>query len=160
MSLLVNWVFVLETPFVLNISRHLPPGWLEGLAFEDRKRVRRLEIHPDGRLIVLPGYRWDGCTPKFLVWDCALGVPDGVPHPTTQKPKAYYASLVHDALYQFLGAGLPLDRATADRIFLELLEEAEFAPARFYYRVVRLLGEASRLITRRIRRYDGRRVPL
>ena len=62
----------------------------------------------------------------------------------TDKPKAYYASLVHDALYQFL-PDLPPDnkvytRKMADDIFLEILEDADFALRNLYYYAVRVFG--------------------
>jgi len=82
----------------------------------------------------------------------------------TKKPKAYYASLLHDALYQFSIEGLPapLDRRSEiDRIFLEILERDGFAPRKLYYWAVRIFGGGFfYLYTRRKRGYKGRKVPL
>jgi len=77
----------------------------------------------------------------------------------TGRPKTYYASLVHDALYQFLPDDLPLSRAQADRCFLMLMTEHEFVLRRPYYAAVRALGWLTRPVTRRIRKtYGGRRI--
>ena len=61
---------------------------------------------------------------------------------TTKQPKTYYASLVHDALYQFLLDDLPLKRWQADRCFLRLMTKTGFAPRYLYWGAVRLLGWA------------------
>ncbi|AXK40671.1 DUF1353 domain-containing protein [Crenobacter cavernae] len=156
----VRWVFQLEIDCVYNVRRHLPAEWHEGCTFIDKKGRRRLEIHPNGDVKVLAGYSWDGCTPKISVFDLVLGTPDGVPNRVTKRPKAYYASLLHDVLYQFLDAGLPLSRAQADKVFLEILTRDRFAPRWIYYGAVRMFGGVFRLFTRRKRRYAGKRIPL
>ena len=57
---------------------------------------------PDGRLIIPREYTWDGCTPKFSILDIfVIGTPDGIKNINTGKPKTYFASLVHDVLYQY-----------------------------------------------------------
>lgn len=159
-ALSVKWIYVLDQDYSFNLRPYLPEDFTEGCAFEDRNHHRWLEIHPDGMAVVKARYAWDGCTPKFAVWDIVLGIPDGVPNATTQKPKAYYASLLHDVLYQFLDAGLPLQREAADRVFLDLLTRDRFGPRQIYHAAVRALGGVSRLFTRWKRSYQGRRVPL
>ena len=159
-ELAVSWIFVLDGDYVYNIHGHLPSGWNEGCAFIDRKGRRRLEIHPNGDARVLTGYAWDGCTPKFAFFDIVVGTPDGVPNQVTKKPKAYYASLMHDVLYQFLDAKLPLSRRQADRLFLEILIRDRFAPRWIYFVAVRVFGGLFRLFTRWKRSYAGKRVPL
>lgn len=158
----VAWIYVLDRDYIYNIAKHLPPlfNLSDGCAFEDANGKRWLEIHPNGCAVVKAGYAWDGCTPKFSLWDILVGTPDGVPHPITQKPKAYYASLLHDAFYQFLDAGLPLTRATVDAIFLEILTRDGFAPRQFYYQSVRYFGGLFRLIRGMQGRYGGRKVQL
>jgi hypothetical protein len=156
----VRWIFVLDADYIYSLRGHLPSDWNEGYAFIDEKGRRRLEIHPNGDARVLGGYAWDGCTPKFSVCDIVIGTPDGIPNETTKKPKAYFASLMHDALYQFLDAHLPLSRAQADRLFLEILTRDNFAPRRIYYLAVRVFGGMFRLFTRWKRSYAGKRVPL
>ena len=156
----VKWIFILDKDFVFNVRQHLTPDFSEGCAFVDRNGKRRLEIHANGDAIVLAGYSWDGCTPKFAIWDIVFGTPDGIPNSKTTKPKAYYASLLHDALYQFLDANLPMSRAGADRVFLEILARDGFGPRRVYYTAVRLFGGMSRRFTRWKRSYAGNRVSL
>jgi hypothetical protein len=159
-ELAVSWIYVLDGDYVYNLRPHLPDDWNEACAFVDRKGLRRLEIHPNGDARVLARYAWDGCTPKFSLFDIVFGISDGIPNETTKKPKAYYASLLHDALYQFLDANLPLSRAQADRVFLELMARDRFAPRLSYYAAVRVFGGLYRLFTRWKRGYAGKRIPL
>ena len=159
-ELAVRWIFELDADYVYDLRHYLPPDWSEGCAFIDRKGHRRLEIHPDGTARVPAGYAWDGCTPKLTLFDIVLGTPDGIPNQVTRKPKAYYASLMHDALYQFLDADLPLSRAQADGVFLEILTRDRFAPRPIYYAAVRMLGGVFRLCSRWKRSYAGKRIPL
>ena len=159
----VKWIFELHEDFTINVKSHFRAGLpanFPGCAFEDGRGKRRLEIHPDGTLRVLASYAWDGCTPKFALWDIVLGIPDGVPNQRTRQPKAYYASLVHDVLYQFLPNQLPVNRAAADAIFLELLTRDGFGPRWVYYAAVRVFGGMFRPMTHWKRSYDGRSVPL
>lgn len=156
----VRWIYVLEEDFVHNIGHHLPSGRCEGYAFLDKEGRRRLEIHPNGDLRVLARYAWDGCTPKFSIFDILVGTPDGVPNERTKKPKTYYASLVHDVLYQFLEINPSVPKAKADKIFLELLYRDGFAPRHIYYFFVSIFGGLSHSLTRRKRSYNGTRIPL
>jgi len=110
------------------------------MAFEDKDGVRWLEITRDGGITVLSGYAWDGCTPKICLFDLLFGTPDGTVDSRTGRPKTYFASLVHDVLYQSRRSGLPLPRATADRFFLRLLALTGFTPRAVYYAAVRLFG--------------------
>lgn len=155
----VKWIYVLDEDFSYDIRSHLPRDF-KGCSFEDSGGTRRLEIRPDGTATVFARYAWDGCTPKFSLWDILIGTPDGAPNSVTRKPKTYYASLMHDALCQFLDAGSPVKRAEADKIFLELMTRDGFAPRLVYYAAVRLFGGLSRQITRRKRRYNGRKLAL
>ena len=149
------WIFELEADYTYNIRAHLPAGWHTGCAFLEKGGRRLLELQPNGDARVPAGYCWDGCTPKFVIFDIVCGVPDGIPNRLTRKPKAYYASLLHDALYQFLDCGLPLTRAQVDRIFLELLARDDFAPRWLYYAAVRIFGGAFRIFTRWKRAHNG-----
>jgi hypothetical protein len=147
-QLSLKWIFVLDENYTWNVSSHLSEILPEGCAFVDRRGNRWLEIHPNGDAKVLAQYAWDGCTPKFVVWDLVFGTPDGMPNAKTKKPKAYYASLLHDVLYQFLDAKLPMSRREADRVFLELLTRDGFGPRWIYYFAVRMFGGVSRLFAR------------
>ena len=92
-------------------------------AFFDAKGRLRLLIERNGAITVTRGYTWNGCSPKFFVLDLLFGTPEGVVDARTAQRKTYYASMVHDALYQFLADGLPLTRVQADRCFLSLMGE-------------------------------------
>jgi len=84
------------------------------------------------------GYAWDGCSPKFNVLDIFLiGTPDGRINVNTGKPVTYYASLIHDALYQFR-KDLGIKRKVADKVFLYYL--GDFQLRFIYYAAVRLFG--------------------
>ena len=89
------------------------------------------------------GYAWNGCRPKVCVFDFLLGTPEGVVYAKTGRRKTYFASLVHDALYQFLPEDLPYRRRDADRFFLVLLGDSEFAPRWPYSAAVRLFAGSS-----------------
>jgi len=149
-----KWVFTLAEDFEWKSGRQVN----EDMAFFDKTGVRRMEIESDGTIRVIRGYSWDGCTPKFCLFDILIGVPDGAVDTTTKRPKAYYASLVHDALYQFLKDGSPYSRSQADRFFLRLMGETGFAPRYVYFLAVRLFGGLFGWFGRLLRRHSGKRV--
>ena len=132
----VRWVYKLEKNFTWAFNHPVP----EELVFKDKTGVVRLIIEPSGVITVTRGYAWNGCSPKVCIADLLFGTPEGVVHARTERPKTYYASLVHDALYQFLTDGLPLKRRDADEIFLRLMAETGFAPRWIYWFFVRLFG--------------------
>ena len=148
-----HWLFCLETNYSWQSPFVLDRDW----AFRDDKGHTRLLLTAEGVITVIKGYAWDGCTPKVCFLDLVLGTPDGVVYLGTRKPKTYYASLIHDALYQFLPEDPPLKRAQADRCFLLLMGEHKFALRHIYWLAVRLLGWISRPITRRTRQTFGGR---
>jgi hypothetical protein len=131
-----RWVFVLPGDF----------GWASGLAaphdlaFRDKTGVVRLVVLRSGLVTVPAGYAWDGCSPKFCLFDLVFGIPDGVVDSRTKRAKTYYASLVHDAMYQFLLDGLPYRRAQIDACFRRLMTETGFDLRGLYWAAVRLLG--------------------
>lgn len=91
----------------------------------------------DGKMTIHAGYAWNGCTPRLSVADLfTFGTPNGIIDYKTGKPKAYYASLVHDAIYQYH----VIDRKDADNMFKSMLKESDFMPANVYYRAVRMFG--------------------
>lgn len=132
----VTWAFQLEESY----------GWDSGLTteadrfFVDKTGIVRLLIEKSGRITVMKGYAWNGCSPKVVFLDLLIGTPDGAVYAPTGRPKAYYASLVHDALYQFSEAGSPISRSQADRIFLRLLRESEFSLRWPYFLAVYWFG--------------------
>ena len=124
----------------------------------DEKGILRLILHNDGSFTVKDEYAWNGCTPKFGFFDILIGTPDGVVHKDTGKPKAYYATMIHDALYQFIPfipEKFKITRKAADRFFLELLERDEFILRWIYWLAVRIFGglaiQGRRKVTRKTR---------
>lgn len=85
----------------------------------------------DGVLYIPKRYMWNGNSPKFFIWDIVVGTPDGI------DDKALEASLVHDALYQYL-KDIGIKRSLADKIYLRLLND--FKPRYIYYSLLRCFG--------------------
>jgi hypothetical protein len=100
-----------------------------------------LDISTSGMLTVKAnerGYSWDGCTPKFSVLNVLIvGVPDGHVDIRTMKPYTYFASMVHDALYQYLDS-VPIAKRDIDLLFLKML--GDFKLRHLYYHAVKWLG--------------------
>ena len=149
----VRWLYRLDESYSWESGRRLE----EDLAFRDKTGAVRLVIEREGRITVTRGYAWDGCTPKICIFDILIGVPDGVVHARTGRPKTYYASLIHDALYQFLPDGVPLKRHHVDDFFLRLMRESDFGPRWIYWLAVRLLGGLFRRAGRMVRQTRGTR---
>lgn len=101
-------------------------------------------------------YAWDGCTPKVpFYWLAIIGIPDWwekrhrvlrleageLREQDVFWPLAHPASLVHDALYQYLNVA-PVAKHEADLLFFHMLREAGmWLPLAFaYYLAVRLFG--------------------
>ena len=147
----VPWLYKLDANYTWGSGHPVP----HDLVFRDEGGNVRLIIESDGRITVTRGYAWNGCSPKLCIFDVLVGTPEGVVHREMQVPKTYHASLVHDALYQFLPDGLPLQRRHADRFFRRLLDEADFGPAWIYWLAVRVFGGLVRRATRAKRRWRG-----
>lgn len=133
-----NWKFCLHDDYTYFSHREFE----KDVTFYDNKNTPRLRISSGGDITVLKGYAWDGCSPKFNIFDWGyIGVPDGTMEKFTGQPKAYFASLVHDALYQFINdSDMPYTRVEIDKIFFVLLQESKFSLRAIYYGAVRLLG--------------------
>ncbi|WP_420473599.1 DUF1353 domain-containing protein [Noviherbaspirillum sp. ST9] len=102
-------------------------------------------------------YAWDGCTPKISwLWFVLIGTPDWwqkefsivrvsnhghVEEATVFWPMTHYASVVHDALYQYLHH-IPIKPSEVDRLFHTMLLEAGMWPwlAKLYYSLVKRCG--------------------
>jgi hypothetical protein len=102
-----------------------------------------LEIKEDGQIIVKGsnpgGYAWDGCSPKWNFIDLIFGTPDGRFDFNTDKQITYYASMIHDAFYQYKSS-VGLSRKEVDSIFKLNLQKSGFMLWRIYYCAVRLFG--------------------
>ena len=102
-----------------------------------------LKIHESGVIVVKGsngnGYSWDGCSPKIELFDLIIGTPDGRIELSTDKPLTYYASMLHDILYQFKEY-IFVTRREADQLFYTILKMKKFFWADVYFYVVRLFG--------------------
>ena len=105
-------------------------------------------------------YAWDGCTPKrFFLWLCMIGTPDWGPACIDIKiinkngvvddeqvfwQRAFYASLVHDALFQYLD-NIPIKRKDVNRLFRGMLRYSgmNLILSFVYYCMVCLFGAAG-----------------
>jgi len=152
----VAWLYRLERSYSWDSGLRVP----QDLVFRDKDGTVRLVVETSGRITVMRGYCWNGCSPKFCFFDVLIGTPDGVVHARTGRPKAYYASLVHDALYQFLLLDEALKRRHADRFFLRLMGESGFAPRYIYWLAVRIFGWLVWLGKKRARSWAGTREAL
>jgi len=126
-------------PYIFRITDDYiyETGWVLEKPFVSRW----LEISEQGRLTVKAnenGYAWNGCSPKWSVYNLfIIGVPDGHVDHRTMEPFTYRASLVHDALYQYLDT-VPVTKAQIDRLFLKML--ADFKLRHLYYFAVKWFG--------------------
>lgn len=102
-------------------------------------------------------YAWDGCSPKnWFFWLALIGTPDFAQITETIRTlnntepcarrqvfwqRAHHASLVHDALYQYLNT-IPISKNDVDQLFYDMLCESGFCPllARLYWLAVRVFG--------------------
>lgn len=97
-----------------------------------------IEINKSGQITVSKNYAWDGCSPKFNCLDLTIGTPDGRMVDCIY-PITWYASLIHDACYQFKKE-IPLTRKEVDVLFLNEMIKQDFKLKYVYYYTVRLLG--------------------
>ncbi len=112
-------------------------GWVLEKEFDSKW----LKISKDGVITVKAnekGYAWDGCTPKKSFLNLLIiGVPDGHIDHRTMKEYTYYASLIHDALYQYLDT-IPITKEEVDLLFLKML--GDFKLRHIYYFFVKYFG--------------------
>ena len=113
-------------------------GWVLPREFDSRW----LHISTTGVVTVKAnnqnGYAWDGCTPKWSLLNLwIVGVPDGHVDYRTGKPHTYFASLVHDVLYQYLDS-VPVQKADIDDLFFTMM--GDFKLRWPYYLAVRFFG--------------------
>lgn len=152
----VKWLYRLDKNFSWQSKLDIK----EDYAFKDKNGTVRLILEQGGKITVTKDYAWNGCSPKFCFCDILFGTPEGVVDAGTEKPKTYYASLVHDAMYQFLPDGLPVTRADADQCFLLLMQKTGFRPRFIYYLAVRLFGGIVWRLERSARKTKGTSVQL
>jgi hypothetical protein len=119
--------------------RHL--SGIKGREFENEW----FKLSRDGAIVVkgthYKGYAWDGCSPKVKIKDVYLGTLEAVLNFETGQSKTYYASLIHDVLYQFSREVASfIRRKEVDREFYTILKKENFRFALLYYTSVRLFG--------------------
>lgn len=121
---------------------------------EPRRIARRsdhkllAEITSNGVLHIYKGYSWDGCSPKYKVFDrFVIGVWDGVRNDVTGEQKLKYPSLVHDVLCQMFH-GIKEDikfytRKHIDVIFCNEMKMwgVSFIQRKVYYYFVRMYAK-------------------
>lgn len=122
--------FILEEPVLLHTD-------IKGIAHQNKV----FKLTPEGEMIIYMGFKWDGCTPKFNFLDITWGTPDGRLNRRTNRPMTYYASLVHDVLYQ---SSIPITRKQADDEWLREAKKAGFKLAGLYNIFNRLFGRFFR----------------
>jgi len=110
-----------------------------------------LRVGITGIVTIAEDYSWDGASPKVWALGRWIGTPDGSIDERTGLPRTYYATLVHDALYQFALPNGIYTRKEIDEIFLKMLVEADFKQAKLYYRAVRWFGGIYHKINLKIR---------
>ena len=135
------WKYRLRQPFIYQtrIKPDFRQWQCTEVFFTDDKNRLRLTIGIDGTITIEADYAWDGCSPKWQIGWLQFGVPDGAPTPDTGYPYTYYASLLHDALLQWVGdPRMPFTREQIDLIFREKLTEDKFPATDIYYGAVRL----------------------
>ena len=133
------WKFVSKEDFSLQSDR------LKGRYCD----YKWLCIRPDGTIIVKGtsgrGYAWDGCTPKVNLFHVTWGNFDGKLAKFgsgNYKPYTYYASMVHDVMYQYKRCG-PYTRKEADLIFYDILRQLHLRESKhpkFLWRHLYFLG--------------------
>lgn len=141
------WKYRLKADFIhdTGVAPEFGAWQTPELLFADEAGIYWLSIHVSGRVTVHSGYAWDGCSPKFRLFGKLWGVSDGSVNPRTGYPYTYDASLVHDAMYQFIDhPNMPYSKATIDLIFYRMLQQAGFRYAWLYYAAVKYLGGVYR----------------
>ena len=102
-----------------------------------------LKIENNGKIIVKGsfsnGYAWDGCSPKWHFVHLIWGTPDGMLDYRTEKPITYYASMIHDVVYQFKKE-VDISRKEVDILFKLNLKESKFLWWRVYSIGVKIGG--------------------
>ena len=150
----VDYLYTLESDYQYNTDRF--SSKLHGISFKNEYLEIICNGPGDVDINVFTNYAWDGCTPKFKAFGVVFGVSDGPINPETGKPQAYYASMLHDVLYDYSreiakenGCRISDILYVADDIFYDILRRDGFRRARLYYWAVRRFGHWRVKIRRR-----------
>ena len=148
-----QWLFVLEEDVVWQS----PIKPRHAAEFSDELGRVWLRIDEEGFITISKGYAWNGCSPRIKLFDWGyIGTPNGTRQKETGQPKTYVASMIHDALYQFIDhPEMPYSRQHMDTLFLSLMGEAGFSLRYPYYAAVRVLGGLYTRLKKAIKRWRG-----
>jgi hypothetical protein len=121
------WKFELEKDFSIDLYQyhHKFSDCIFRDVFDGRAEI--VGHITDGKLTILKGYQWDGCTPKFMLFGKIIGVPD--------FKKTYEPSLVHDFLIDYCSQHF-ISRAVIDKIWTKMLRANSFKLRWLYSSVV------------------------
>ena len=146
------WKFRSDSDFVYDSG--IPVS--TPVSFDDAQGVTRLVVDQDGTITVKEDYSWDGCSPKLRVFDLGyIGTPDGTLDVHTGQQKTYYASLLHDALYQFIAdPRMEYKRSQMDRMFFDLMTQSGFGARHIYLFATRSLGWVFHYYLLLVRHYN------
>jgi len=106
--------------------------------FGEQIETQWIIISKGGKITVKKDYSWDGCSPKIKLFGVILGTPDGKIL-SDEFPQTYFASLVHDALYQHKKV-ISITRLEADLLPLDMLNRRAFKFSKLYFLAVRIFG--------------------
>jgi hypothetical protein len=111
------WKFKLGADFSVDLYKYHHK--FEDVVFTDiiNNQLEIVGYLSKGKLIILKGYEWDGCTPKFNIFGKVMGVPD--------FQETYEPSLVHDFLIEYCNQHL-ISREVIDIIWTKMLKEKSF----------------------------------
>ena len=144
----IKKVFKLDHDITLSV-----PFWQDRVTVKKpmhfyRNGKKYMTIRNNGLIDIYKGYTWDGCSPKFRIFGKKIGTYDG-PYGSDGHRKCYFASLLHDCLYEALHhPRRPFVRKDADRAFHQLMKAADYKFAIFYYMFVRIFGGIAHKISR------------
>lgn len=124
------YLYTLENDYKFFAQTLIP------IRFEN-KWIRANEVS----FTIKKGYSWNGASPKKMMFNKVIGTPEG-PIGDNGLPATYHATLIHDALYQFMPEleKLGYTRKQADQEFLYEMQFAGFKYAKLYYYGVRMFG--------------------
>ena len=121
--------------YVLNYTREFQTK-IYGREFENEW----IKLEKTGYFAVKIGYAWDGCSPKWRVFDWFyVGTWDGTLDRKTGLPITGLSSLLHDALLQFKEE-LGISCAEAADEFCREINKTDFSLRKLYCKAVRKYG--------------------
>jgi hypothetical protein len=130
-----RWVWVHKVEHPVTYQSHV-----QGHEFDSQW----VSLDKEGLVTVHAGkdkaYAWDGCSPKIALGkQFIIGTPDGYKDIYMEMPITGKASLIHDALYQYLHI-IPIPKVEVDKMFRDILKDEGFVLWPLYYLAVRLFG--------------------